>query len=142
MVDSGLYESKEEADKREEVLQRIRQVNASSHNVYAYASEVRLNSQCQLDLTVSMVKVLLLCSPNCCNLWGTICIISFVKFNIANVILMVPFQIVREWVKQLTRIRGYSDQMVEDANAVILTFGSYRLGVCLITFMVLYFLWL
>ncbi|KAJ1409799.1 polymerase, nucleotidyl transferase domain [Sesbania bispinosa] len=30
---------------------------------------------------------------------------------------------------QLTRQPGYTDQMVEDANAVILTFGSYRLGV-------------
>ncbi|KAJ4851554.1 Nuclear poly(A) polymerase 4 [Turnera subulata] len=38
-------------------------------------------------------------------------------------------QIVRDWVKQLTRLRGYTDQMVEDANAVIFTFGSYRLGV-------------
>lgn len=38
-------------------------------------------------------------------------------------------QIVKRWVKQLTRQRGYTDQMVEDANAVMLTFGSYRLGV-------------
>nr|GMC46777.1 nuclear poly(A) polymerase 4-like isoform X2 [Ipomoea batatas] len=38
-------------------------------------------------------------------------------------------QIVKLWVKKLTRQRGYSDQMVEDANAVILTFGSYQLGV-------------
>ncbi|XP_009622661.1 nuclear poly(A) polymerase 4-like isoform X1 [Nicotiana tomentosiformis] len=38
-------------------------------------------------------------------------------------------QIVKDWVKELTRLRGYSDQMIEDANAVILTFGSYRLGV-------------
>ncbi|KAL9156913.1 hypothetical protein ABFS82_09G111200 [Erythranthe guttata] len=38
-------------------------------------------------------------------------------------------QIVKVWVKQLTRIKGYSDQMVEDANAAIFTFGSYRLGV-------------
>lgn len=38
-------------------------------------------------------------------------------------------QIVKDWVKDLTRLRGYIDQMVEDANAVILTFGSYRLGV-------------
>ncbi|KAI5651228.1 hypothetical protein M9H77_37233 [Catharanthus roseus] len=38
-------------------------------------------------------------------------------------------QIVKDWVKELTRLRGYTDQMVEDANAVILTFGSYRLGV-------------
>nr|XP_018673661.1 PREDICTED: nuclear poly(A) polymerase 4-like isoform X1 [Musa acuminata subsp. malaccensis]XP_018673662.1 PREDICTED: nuclear poly(A) polymerase 4-like isoform X1 [Musa acuminata subsp. malaccensis] len=38
-------------------------------------------------------------------------------------------EIVKSWVKQLTRQRGYSDQMVEEANAVIFTFGSYRLGV-------------
>ncbi|KAK9066219.1 hypothetical protein SSX86_013540 [Deinandra increscens subsp. villosa] len=38
-------------------------------------------------------------------------------------------QIVVDWVKQLTRLRGYTDKMVEDANAVIYTFGSYRLGV-------------
>ncbi|GJY15201.1 nuclear poly(A) polymerase 4-like protein isoform X1 [Tanacetum coccineum] len=38
-------------------------------------------------------------------------------------------QIVTDWVKELTRIRGYTDQMVDDANAVIFTFGSYRLGV-------------
>ncbi|GJR55391.1 nuclear poly(A) polymerase 4-like protein isoform X1 [Tanacetum coccineum] len=36
---------------------------------------------------------------------------------------------VLDWVKQLTRQRGYTDQMVEEANAVIFTFGSYRLGV-------------
>ncbi|KAL0562325.1 hypothetical protein IC582_002779 [Cucumis melo] len=62
LVDAGLYESKEESAKREEVLSRIG-------------------------------------------------------------------QIVKDWVKQLTRIKGYTDQMVEDANAVIFTFGSYRLGV-------------
>ncbi|XP_050363201.1 nuclear poly(A) polymerase 4 [Argentina anserina] len=62
LVDSGLYESQEEAAKREEVLGRIG-------------------------------------------------------------------QIVKDWVKQLTRLRGYTDQMVEDANALIFTFGSYRLGV-------------
>ncbi|KAL9463534.1 hypothetical protein AB3S75_001360 [Citrus x aurantiifolia] len=38
-------------------------------------------------------------------------------------------QIAKDWVKELTRLRGYSDQMVEDANALIFTFGSYRLGV-------------
>ncbi|KAL6144618.1 hypothetical protein ACLB2K_055309 [Fragaria x ananassa] len=38
-------------------------------------------------------------------------------------------QIVKDWVKQLTRLRGYMDQLVEDANALIFTFGSYRLGV-------------
>ncbi|KAL4308260.1 hypothetical protein GQ457_01G019320 [Hibiscus cannabinus] len=62
LVEAGLYESKEEASKREEVLGRIQ-------------------------------------------------------------------EIVTSWVKQLTRLRGYTDQMVEDANAVIFTFGSYRLGV-------------
>jgi poly(A) polymerase len=62
LADSGLYESKEEASKREEVLHRLR-------------------------------------------------------------------EIVKSWVKQLTRLKGYTDQMVEDANAVIVTFGSYRLGV-------------
>ncbi|KAG6644030.1 nuclear poly(A) polymerase 4-like [Carya illinoinensis] len=62
LIDSGLYESKEEAERRKEVLDRID-------------------------------------------------------------------QIVKVWVKQLTRKKGYTDQMVEDANAVIFTFGSYRLGV-------------
>ncbi|KAK3040962.1 hypothetical protein RJ639_029072, partial [Escallonia herrerae] len=38
-------------------------------------------------------------------------------------------KIVKFWVKELTRQRGYTDQMVEDANAVLFTFGSYRLGV-------------
>ncbi|KAL9671891.1 hypothetical protein QQ045_009464 [Rhodiola kirilowii] len=38
-------------------------------------------------------------------------------------------KIVVDWVKELTHFKGYTDQMVEDANAVILTFGSYRLGV-------------
>ncbi|CAN8273205.1 unnamed protein product [Cochlearia groenlandica] len=38
-------------------------------------------------------------------------------------------QIVKHWVKQITQQRGYTEQMVEDANAVIFTFGSYRLGV-------------
>ncbi|GAB2269340.1 Nuclear poly(A) polymerase 4 [Dionaea muscipula] len=37
--------------------------------------------------------------------------------------------IVKDWVKQLTRLRGYTDQMVENANALILTFGSCCLGV-------------
>ncbi|KAL0905568.1 hypothetical protein M5K25_023999 [Dendrobium thyrsiflorum] len=37
--------------------------------------------------------------------------------------------IVKSWVKQLTSQRGYTDQMVEEANAVLFTFGSYRLGV-------------
>ncbi|TQD78695.1 hypothetical protein C1H46_035746 [Malus baccata] len=37
-------------------------------------------------------------------------------------------QIVKGWVnvKQLTSQRGYTDQMVEDANAVIFTFEFYQ----------------
>ncbi|KAE8724515.1 Nuclear poly(A) polymerase 2 [Hibiscus syriacus] len=62
LVEAGLYESEEEASKREEVLARIQEIATN-------------------------------------------------------------------WVKQLTRVRGYTDQMVEDANALIFTFGSYRLGV-------------
>ncbi|XP_015694152.1 nuclear poly(A) polymerase 4 isoform X3 [Oryza brachyantha] len=38
-------------------------------------------------------------------------------------------KIVKDWVKHLTSQRGYTDQMVEEANAVLFTFGSYRLGV-------------
>ncbi|KAL6888212.1 hypothetical protein ACP4OV_009238 [Aristida adscensionis] len=38
-------------------------------------------------------------------------------------------RIVKEWVKQLTLNKGYSEQMVLQANAVLFTFGSYRLGV-------------
>ncbi|XP_019184884.1 PREDICTED: nuclear poly(A) polymerase 2-like isoform X2 [Ipomoea nil] len=38
-------------------------------------------------------------------------------------------QIVKRWVKQLARQGGYTDQMVEDANSIIFTCGSYRLGV-------------
>eukprot|EP00252_Welwitschia_mirabilis_P024646 TRINITY_DN7372_c0_g1_i3.p1 TRINITY_DN7372_c0_g1~~TRINITY_DN7372_c0_g1_i3.p1 ORF type:complete len:568 (-),score=93.96 TRINITY_DN7372_c0_g1_i3:433-2136(-) len=38
-------------------------------------------------------------------------------------------KIVKQWVKQLTRDKGYTEQMVEDSNAKVFTFGSYRLGV-------------
>jgi poly(A) polymerase Pap1 len=38
-------------------------------------------------------------------------------------------QIVKKWVKQLTSQKGYPEQIVEKANAVLFTFGSYRLGV-------------
>jgi poly(A) polymerase Pap1 len=51
---------------------------------------------------------------------------------------------VKSWVKQLTRLKGYTDQMVEDANAVIVTFGSYRLGVSLLASMLdirIFMLW-
>ncbi|RZC47747.1 hypothetical protein C5167_040703 [Papaver somniferum] len=38
-------------------------------------------------------------------------------------------EIVKTWVKKVTRSRGYNDQMVQEANSKIYTFGSYRLGV-------------
>ncbi|KAI8529602.1 hypothetical protein RHMOL_Rhmol12G0237700 [Rhododendron molle] len=76
LVNAGLYESKEEAAKREEVLCRIKEV------VFAY---------------------------ECFAKWFP--------------------EVVKDWVKQRTRLRGYTDQMVEAANAVLFTFGSYRLGV-------------
>jgi poly(A) polymerase Pap1 len=41
-------------------------------------------------------------------------------------------QIVKQWVKQLTREKGYTEQMVEESNAKVFTFGSYRLRVSVI----------
>ncbi|KAF8668975.1 hypothetical protein HU200_052187 [Digitaria exilis] len=38
-------------------------------------------------------------------------------------------QTVKAWIKKATRISGYGDQFVHEANAKIFTFGSYRLGV-------------
>nr|XP_043629934.1 nuclear poly(A) polymerase 1 [Erigeron canadensis] len=38
-------------------------------------------------------------------------------------------QIVKIWVKKVSRARGLSEQLVQEANAKIFTFGSYRLGV-------------
>ncbi|XP_051194574.1 nuclear poly(A) polymerase 4 isoform X1 [Lolium perenne] len=37
--------------------------------------------------------------------------------------------IVKGWVKRLTSQKGFSQHIVEKANAVLFTFGSYRLGV-------------
>ncbi|KAI3700257.1 hypothetical protein L2E82_44878 [Cichorium intybus] len=37
--------------------------------------------------------------------------------------------IIKDWVKQLTRQKGYTEKMVEEANGIVRTFGSYRLGV-------------
>uniref|UniRef100_R7W411 Poly(A) polymerase n=1 Tax=Aegilops tauschii TaxID=37682 RepID=R7W411_AEGTA len=36
---------------------------------------------------------------------------------------------VKTWIKKATRVSGYGDQFVQQANAKIFTFGSYRLGV-------------
>ncbi|CAL5215259.1 unnamed protein product [Lathyrus oleraceus] len=38
-------------------------------------------------------------------------------------------QIVKIWVKTITRAKGFNEQFVREANAKIFTFGSYRLGV-------------
>lgn len=33
------------------------------------------------------------------------------------------------WVKAISRAKGLNEQLVQEANAKIFTFGSYRLGV-------------
>ncbi|XP_066395489.1 nuclear poly(A) polymerase 1-like [Miscanthus floridulus] len=38
-------------------------------------------------------------------------------------------QTVKAWIKKATRISGFGEQFVHEANAKIFTFGSYRLGV-------------
>ncbi|KAI3692644.1 hypothetical protein L6452_32465 [Arctium lappa] len=38
-------------------------------------------------------------------------------------------KIIKDWVKQLTHQKGYTEKMVEEANGILRTFGSYRLGV-------------
>uniref|UniRef100_A0A1D1Z565 polynucleotide adenylyltransferase n=2 Tax=Anthurium amnicola TaxID=1678845 RepID=A0A1D1Z565_9ARAE len=38
-------------------------------------------------------------------------------------------QIVKIWVKKISRAKGFNEQVVQEANAKIFTFGSYRLGV-------------
>ena len=38
-------------------------------------------------------------------------------------------QIAKVWVKTISRAKGFNEQLVQEANAKIFTFGSYRLGV-------------
>jgi outer membrane biogenesis lipoprotein LolB len=43
-------------------------------------------------------------------------------------------QIVKQWVKKISFNKGYSEQVVQEANAKIFTFGSYRLGVSVLDY--------
>ncbi|GAB4840343.1 Nuclear poly(A) polymerase 1 [Ancistrocladus abbreviatus] len=38
-------------------------------------------------------------------------------------------ELVKVWVKNVSRAKGFNDHIVEESNAKIFTFGSYRLGV-------------
>lgn len=43
-------------------------------------------------------------------------------------------QMVKRWVKQVARSKGFADSIIEGSSAKIFTFGSYRLGVSHSTF--------
>ena len=43
--------------------------------------------------------------------------------------MLLADQIVKIWVKKISRAKGFNEHVVHEANAKIFTFGSYRLGV-------------
>lgn len=50
-------------------------------------------------------------------------------FSDCNVWCWNASQIVKIWVKTISRAKGLNEELVHQANAKIFTFGSYRLGV-------------
>ncbi|KAF8393456.1 hypothetical protein HHK36_021700 [Tetracentron sinense] len=140
LVDVGLYESKEDAAKREEVLGEIDQVvmlgETTKNLILVSAMSMHIGFPCptkkSLNVAVEQQEGALeqpghdADGSESQGVYG-----DFDPFD-AMLIWSDNFfyrLVVKNWVKQLTRQRGYTDQMVEDANAVIFTFGSYRLGV-------------
>ncbi|KAF7830096.1 nuclear poly(A) polymerase 4-like isoform X1 [Senna tora] len=122
LVDAGLHESKEEAIKREEVLGHLDQAI-----VAACFFVVKSFPEC-IMFDVPWVGFKPLTDTEMAE--SSIAASSLQLHHTTMVMQIVLWtSIVKSWVKQLTRQRGYTDQMVEDANAVIFTFGSYRLGV-------------
>ncbi|KVH91435.1 Nucleotidyltransferase, class I, C-terminal-like protein [Cynara cardunculus var. scolymus] len=115
LMDSGIYESAEETARREEVLSRLDKPAACASLVVA-----RLKSLKNYYLVQLMLGLLgfAFCTISCETSLG--------KLKESS---DMPDQIIKDWVKQLTRQKGYTEKMVEEANGILRTFGSYRLGV-------------
>lgn len=96
LQDVGLYESKEEAVRREEVLGILDQVFQHFWILWTCAYRFFLSDVCNK----SVIDLHWLC-----------------------------VQIVKTWIKTISRAKGLNDQLLHEANAKIFTFGSYRLGV-------------
>ena len=60
---------------------------------------------------------------------GLGCLLEFLPFIYLMLYFMYMEQIVKIWVKTISRAKGLNEQLVQEANAKIFTFGSYRLGV-------------